>query len=444
MVLEQTKEYLVGEKIMGFNQDRIITTLQKKEIEKIRSLSNKERALRFDGFAVTNENDKIIFEDKKRYSQHFFPLSVVDYANALYNFERFNQQIPILSVDSHDELKCDFRCQDCLSAHGTNFPITNFPKGNFNMDLEEYKQILKSITDYSKKRGFTGVRFEQSGEGNPDFYKYRQQILRYAKELQMQGVYVSTGSKINRSLMEALVENSSFIRISFPGIGKSYQEYSKQKTFTYKDSINNLKKIVKERDRFGRIRELMIGVRVALREKHGDSYFAFADNLKKIGIDSLQIVKILVPEGKKPSDFPLANSDRDDLEKVTALEDTKFNVSLPHNLDYMVYSREIENRTEFPSKCFSAIFQPVLTGKSLFVCTISDIMYNSNLRLGTFAGKEGELERFLSFENIKKITQGIPQNCKCCSNLYDNTLLFSLQKLFRANPGKLNFYEIIK
>jgi len=113
-------------------------------------------------------------------------------------------------------------------------------------------------------------------------------------------------------------------------------------------------------------------------------------------------------------------------------------------LDYMVYSREIENRTEFPSKCFSAIFQPVLTGKSLFVCTISDIMYNSNLRLGTFAGKEGELERFLSFENIKKITQGIPQNCKCCSNLYDNTLLFSLQKLFRANPGKLNFYEIIK
>lgn len=298
--------------------------------------------------------------------------------------------------------------------------------------------------DYSEKRGFKGVRFEQSGEGNPDYYKHRQEILRYARELGMQSVYVSTGSKIDDSLRNSLVENASFIRISFPGIGEAYKHYSGQSEFTFTDALDGVGRIVKERDKQGRKKDLMIGARVALRSEHSDSYFSFANKLKDIGIDSLQIVKILVPEGKKPSDFLLNSGDAYDLEKTETLDDVNFNVSIPHGLDSMVYSREIENRAEFPTQCFSARFQPVLAGRSLFVCTISDIMYSHNLRLGTFASEEGELERFLSSENIERVTTGIPAQCKSCSNIYDNMLLFSLQKLFKTNPQKLNFYEIIK
>lgn len=145
MGLEQTSEYLVGERIMRLTQEGRVAPLQKKELEKIRALSKKERALRFNGFMITDEQGKIVFEDRKRYAQHFFPLSVVDYARAMYNFERNNQPIPILSIDSHDVLQCDFKCQDCLSAHGTNFPVKQFPNGNFKMDLETYKQMLKAI-----------------------------------------------------------------------------------------------------------------------------------------------------------------------------------------------------------------------------------------------------------------------------------------------------------
>jgi len=444
MELKHTKEYLVGEEIMGFTQQRRVAPLQKEELDKIRNLSNKERALRFNGFVVTDERGEIVFEDLKRYAQHFFPLSVVDYVKAMYNFERHKKPIPILSVDSHDVLKCDFKCQDCLSAHGTNFPIQQFPKDNFRMDLETYKRMLKAIADYSEKRGFRGVRFEQSGEGNPDYYKHRQEILKYIRELGMQSVYVSTGSKIKDPLMNSLIENASFIRISFPGIGEEYNHYSGQTEFTFTDALAKLGRIVKERDRRGRKKDLMIGARVALRAEHSDAYFNFVSNLKNLGVDSLQIVKILVPKGKAPSDFPLTSGDVYDLEKTETLDDATFNVSMPHGLDSMVYSREIENRDEFPTQCFSARFQPVLAGRSLFVCTISDIMYSPNLRLGTFANEEGELERFLSCENIERVTTGIPAQCKSCSNIYDNLLLFSLQKLFRANPQKLNFYEIIK
>jgi hypothetical protein len=444
MGLEQAYEYFVGERIIGLTQSRRVAPLQKEETEKIRSLSKKERALRFNGFVITDEQGNIVFEDRKRYAQHFFPLSVIDYARAMYNFERHNQPIPILSVDSHDVLQCDFRCQDCLSAHGTNFPIKQFPKNNFKMDLETYKRILKKIVDYSEKRGFKGVRFEQSGEGNPDYYKHRQEILRYAKELGMQGVYISTESKVDENLRKALVENSSFIRISFPGIGEAYKTYSGQSEFTFTDALNGLRKIINERDKQGKKRDLMIGARVALRSEHSDTYFNFANRLKDLGIDSLQIVKILVPEGKTPSDFILSSKDVYDLEETVTLDDSNFNVSIPHSLDSMVYSREIDNRAEFPTHCFSARFQPVLAGRSLFVCTISDIMYSHNLRLGTFANEDGELERFLSSENLGRVTKGIPSQCKSCSNIYDNMMLFSLQNLFRANPQKLNFYEIVK
>ena len=316
MGLEQTSEYLVGERIIALNQGRIAGPLQKDEETRIRNLSKKELAPRFNGFLITDEQGNIVFEDRKRYAQHFFPLSVIDYAKAMYNFERHKKPIPILSVDSHDVLPCDFRCQDCLSAHGTNFPVKQFPKENFRMDLETYKRMLKEIAEYSEKRGFKGVRFEQSGEGNPDYYKHRREILRYAKELGMQSVYVSTGSKIYDGLREDLVESSSFIRISFPGIGESYKHYSGQSKFTFPDALDGLSRIVKERDKQGKRRDLMIGARVALRAEHSDTYFNFANIIKGLGIDSLQIVKILVPEGNKPSDFPLSCRDIQDLEKL--------------------------------------------------------------------------------------------------------------------------------
>ena len=439
-----SREYLLGEEIFGFEQGRSIFSL-KEETEKIKHLSKKERALRFNGFVITDDQGNILFEDRKRYSQHFFPLSVVDYAKVMYDFCVHKKPIPILSVDSHDVLQCDFRCQDCLSAHGTNFPLKEFPRNNFKMNLETYKHILKEIVTYSKKRGFVGVRFEQSGEGNPDYYKYRNEILRYAKELGMQSVYVTTGSKVNDTLRNALIENASFIRISFPGIGEeAYRYYSGQNKFTFKDALDGLEKIIDERDKQNRREDLMIGVRVALRAEHNDTYFNFADMLKNLGVDSLQIVKILVPYGKKPYDFPLTPKEIYDLRETETLEDTNFNVCIPHRLDFRFYSREIENREEFPAQCFSARFQPVLAGRSLFVCTISDVIYSPNLRLGTFSNEEGELERFLSEDNLRKVTKDTPYKCKNCSNIYDNILLHSLQKLFRRTSSKLKFYEIIK
>src|SRR3989344_4572605 len=136
MNLEQSNLHLVGDRVLNISPSNQLCSAPEHESQQIKELTKKERALRFQGFVIVNSRGEIIFEDPKRYALHFFPLSILDYIRAMYQFERNGVPIPILSVDSHDVLGCDFNCLDCLSAHGTNFPVEQFPKGNFRMDLK--------------------------------------------------------------------------------------------------------------------------------------------------------------------------------------------------------------------------------------------------------------------------------------------------------------------
>jgi wyosine [tRNA(Phe)-imidazoG37] synthetase (radical SAM superfamily) len=422
-----------------------LRSITPEETAALMKLSKKEIALRSEGLVVADDSGKVILDARKKYAQHFFPLSVTDYADAIYALERYGKPLPILSVDSHDVLRCDFSCQDCLSGHGKKLPVQNYPPGNYDLQLEFYKHMLAEIVKYSEKRGFVGVRFEQSGEGNPDFYKSRPELLDFAKKLGLGSVYVTTGSKMNNALRDSLLKNADFIRISFPGADReSYAHYSGQNKFTYEDSVENLQRIVDGRRKEGREKDLMIGARVALRPEHEGHYLNFAKTLKAIGIDALQIVKILVPENKKLEDFPINARTIAELGEVEKLDDGVFNVNLPHNLDYVHYSRDIRNMEEFPKKCFSARIQPVLAGKSLIVCTKSEVMYSKAFQLGTFQGNAGELEQFLSEKNVEDVAKNVPAECNSCCSIYDNLLLHSLQKTIRSTNSKLNFYEVIK
>lgn len=410
----------------------------------LRNLSKKEVALRSQGLVVTDAEGNVVFDSKKKYAQHFFPLSVRDYAEAVYALEKLGSPLPILSVDSHDVLKCDFHCQDCLSGGGRKIPVGSYPPGNFNLPLEFYQHMLREIAEYSARRDFTGVRFEQSGEGNPDFYKFRPELLRFAKQLGMGSVYVTTGSKMDATLRQALVENADFIRISFPGIGNSaYEYYSGQGEFTYDDSLANIEKIVADRRKAGREKDLLLGARVALRSGHEAGYLGFAERLRETGVDAVQVVKILVPEGAKPEDFPITPRAIEQLKAMRAFDRGLFSVNLPHTLDSMYYSREIRDRTHFPKQCFSARVQPVLAGRSLSVCTKSEVMYSPVFLLGTFQGVRGELEKLLAGDNVNAVTKDVPGTCRSCSNIYDNLLMHSLQTLIRSN-GKLKFYEAVR
>lgn len=87
-MLENRSEYALGDDVMRLSSNEELCPVIGNEGKFLKSLSKRERALRFNGFVVADEHGKIVFEDRKRYAQHFFPLSIIDYAKALYAFQR--------------------------------------------------------------------------------------------------------------------------------------------------------------------------------------------------------------------------------------------------------------------------------------------------------------------------------------------------------------------
>lgn len=189
--------------------------------------------------------------------------------------------MPILSVSAKDFPYCDFDCKDCLASPSRKWAIENQHIKYPIIPINKYKKILSEISTYSAKRGFKKVRFEVCGEGNPDLYKNRIEMLEYAnQECNMGLVYVSTGSQISDELLECLVNNVAFIRISFPGINSdAYKIYSNQKSknkhFSYDDAIHLLDRLCNARAKAGREDTLLIGTRTCIRPLNAGHYDEF-------------------------------------------------------------------------------------------------------------------------------------------------------------------------
>ena len=231
------------------------------------------------------------FELNMIQNQHFYPLSILDYANMMLKYMKGEiSNLPIMSLDSHDYNFCDFNCKDCLAVDTRNWAKDNL--GFTNFDIDHYEKVLKEIARYSKARGLDSIRFEMSGEGNPDMYPHRARLIKYAYEkCNMKCVYITSGSRLNEETIDALAKYAYYIRISLPGINEeSYKKYSAQKNikdpFTYKKAIELIKKLAQKRKEYGREGELMIGARTCMRPENEGSYMNAAKELSAAGADS--------------------------------------------------------------------------------------------------------------------------------------------------------------
>lgn len=65
---------------------------------------------------VNKKTNDIIFETSEIYPQHFYPLTILDYANAIKRSMKSDiDNLPILSISTKDYPYCDFRCRECLA-----------------------------------------------------------------------------------------------------------------------------------------------------------------------------------------------------------------------------------------------------------------------------------------------------------------------------------------
>jgi len=394
-------------------------------------LSEKEKMMKAKSLILVHKkSNRIIFELNMIQNQHYYPLNILDYANTMLKYMKHEiSSLPIMSLDSHDYNFCDFNCKDCLAVDTRNWAKENL--GFTNFEIEHYEKVLKEIARYSKERGLDSIRFEMSGEGNPDMYPHRARLIKYAaKECNMKCVYITSGSKLNEETIDALAKYAYYIRISLPGINEiSYKKYSAQKNvndpFTYKKAIELIKKLVEKRKKYNREGELMIGARTCMRPENEGSYLNAAKELAAAGADSFQIVKILIPIGDKIEKYKLTELTINELNELKQNYSNigLLHVQIPHDLDYIYYDRKIDDNQK-PSQCYSSLVSPILYGPNLVICThwekIKDIEGSHYAKL---TGKENELEEFMHNEHAKYIRKCVPEKCSSCCAIFDNQML---------------------
>lgn len=400
-------------------------------IEKaITEMTEKEKLMKAKSLILLHKkSNRIICELNMIQNQHFYPLSILDYANLMLRYlKKEITELPIVSLDSHDYNFCDFNCKDCLAVDTRKWAQENLNFNNFN--FEHYKKVLKEISRYSRKRGCDSIRFEMSGEGNPDMYPYRAEIIKYAvEECNMKPVYISSGSMMNEELIETLAKYAYYVRISLPGTNnKSYDIYSGQKKkepFTFDNAIDLIKRLSEKRKQFGREGTMMIGARTCMRPENEGSYISTAKKLGEIGADSFQIVKILVPIGEKIEKYPITENVANELIDLKKNYD-KYNllhIQIPRDLDYIYYDRKIEENVK-PSKCYSSMLSPILYGPNLVICThwekIKDIEHS---HYGLIKGEEGEMEQIMTGKKAEGIRKEVPERCSSCCSIFDNQMM---------------------
>ena len=391
-----------------------------------------------------------MFETAAVYPQHFYPLSILDYANAIKEMVKNDvEELPILSVSSKDYPFCDFKCKDCLADPSRNWAIQNLMEPE--MELEKYKKILKSISDFSKSKGVESVRFEFCGEGNPDMYRYRSEIIEYAaKECNMGIVYISTGSRMNDKLKQTLAKYASYIRISLPGISnEAYEFYSDQKSankFTYDDAMNLLQELVDLRKEYKREDQLLIGVRTCMRRNNNGHYLSLGKKLGNMGVDSFQIVKVLTDN----YDIILKNYLDDTTRKEIKELLKKYkelglkHLQVPDILDKLYVDRSFHNAKK-PSKCYSSMISPVLYASNLMVCIHWDKIKNKEYHYGKLDGSKDEIYNLIYKDKGVDIRNNIPKKCNNCCALNDNLLLEAIRSQLSLynNMDDIEFYVTV-
>lgn len=398
----------------------------------IKDLSEKERLLKAKSLILVHKkSNKVMFELNMIQNQHFYPLSILDYANMMLKYMKKEiTNLPIMSLDSHDYNFCDFNCKDCLAVDTREWAKKNL---NFvNFDPDHYEKVLSEIARYSKQRGCDSIRFEMSGEGNPDMYPYRARIIKYAAtQCNMKPVYISSGSMLDEETIDALAKYAYYIRISLPGTNdKSYDIYSAQKKsgnqkFTYEKAMSLIQKLVEKRKEYGREGELMIGARTCMRPENENSYIDTAKRLGSMGADSFQIVKILIPMGEEIEKYKLSDNTIDELSKLRKEYKNYglLHVQIPHDLDYIYYDRKIDEKQK-PSQCYSSFVSPILYGPNLVICTHWEkIKDKENSHYGHIKGETGELEEIMCGERACRIRKCVPERCSSCCSIFDNQTL---------------------
>ncbi|MDD4283140.1 MAG: hypothetical protein PHX03_05070, partial [Bacilli bacterium] len=105
-------------KIYELSSPKVVSSDNELLVNAIKKLTEKEKRMKAKSLILVHKKTKkVLLELSLIHNQHFYPLSILDYANAMMKLMKKEiSNLPIMSLDSHDYNFCDFNCKDCLAV----------------------------------------------------------------------------------------------------------------------------------------------------------------------------------------------------------------------------------------------------------------------------------------------------------------------------------------
>ncbi len=210
----------------------------------------------------------------------FYPLTPLDYVAGIEAYVKDCFALPV-NVFLNPTNRCNYACEVCFAKDEKTFS---------DIPFEAYLDTMKFLRSRNSVLAQT-----ISGGGDPSLYPDILKILQFAGKNEICTFLTTNGSRNDGAFFEALVENLSIACFSIQGINnESYQRIMHPpKQVTLENILLKIELVVKERDKKGRRRQMLVGVTSLVHPANTGSYERFSERLYNIGVDYLHFNPIL-------------------------------------------------------------------------------------------------------------------------------------------------------
>jgi len=230
------------------------------------------------------DNGRVVAQREANPSS-FLPFTPLDYVDPISKYLDGVQVMPLqLSVTMSE--RCNFKCQTCFSREDRqNNPLND-------ISVETYLEMLSYIISFGNP---LCQHISSGGSGEAILHKDFVRIMDFAGANGILTYLTTNGSRKDVPFLESLARNASVVTFSILGMHPEvFADLCKPPAnVTLEGIMRSIEEIIELRDKYGRYRDLLIGVLSLAHPKNSGHYAEFVEKLVSLGVDYVNINPVL-------------------------------------------------------------------------------------------------------------------------------------------------------
>ncbi|KGN93832.1 hypothetical protein HQ39_09505 [Porphyromonas sp. COT-108 OH2963] len=333
----------------------------------------------------------------------FFPLSILDYVDALKKIRNGSYRVP-LQVDIDITQNCNCNCHFCFSSSYRKNP--NYYRSYIN------KVMLDNLLQELASKGTKSVRY--CGGGEPLMHPDIKEIIKLPSKYNLKSTIITNGDFLTSEIAELMLEYVNKIQWSLNSITDETRMHIHRSNTGIDQTLKVCKSMIKSRTQFPIICSTFL--------LHPDNVNEILETIKKmseIGIDSLSFRNI----NHKKISWKI-----EDLKKLNNTIKIAKDLNLP-----FVHFPSFKDKSNIPLKCLSTQLRTVIESyKEGYLIQYCGLFRGSGIKnenfIKEFDSFESRWEKALKEKNLK---------CSFCIDSSINRALNFINKMLNIDENAI-------